>query len=150
MITPDIIVKSDRKTLSLCIMKDGQVVLRAPKRAKDSDLDKFVLEKQDWLKGKLSMIENTHQSYQNVISYKSVLFLGQSYKLVLGDKNKVKLDFQDKTISVSRDLDENRVLRALKSWYKKQARKILEQRTTEISNFPLAAQKAASIPAMLI
>ena len=56
VITPDYIERSNRRTLSLTVMKDGNVVVKAPLKMSDEVINNFVLEKQNWIKEKLSFV----------------------------------------------------------------------------------------------
>ena len=57
VIVPDFIERSNRKTLSLSVMKDGTVCIKAPIHMKDETIERFVQEKQDWIRSKLSFIK---------------------------------------------------------------------------------------------
>ena len=46
MIVPDLIERSNRKTLSLSVMKDGAVCVKAPLNMRNEIIDKFILQKQ--------------------------------------------------------------------------------------------------------
>lgn len=43
------IIRSDRKTVAIQIMPDGNVIVRCPKRMKTSDIRKFVESKSGWI-----------------------------------------------------------------------------------------------------
>ena len=51
---PYTIVRSDRKTVALQIMPDGEVILRCPKRMRSEEIKKFVESKSAWLEKHLS------------------------------------------------------------------------------------------------
>lgn len=46
------IIRTDRKTVAISI-KDGRVILRAPKRLKDKDAEKIIREHEKWISEKL-------------------------------------------------------------------------------------------------
>lgn len=48
------LVRSDRKTLSLCI-KDGELIVRAPRHASLSDIERFVHSHSDWIEKKMAV-----------------------------------------------------------------------------------------------
>ncbi len=52
------IVRSDRRTLSLQIKKDGSLLVRAPKRLAVGDIERFVSEKSAWIEKHLQRICN--------------------------------------------------------------------------------------------
>lgn len=49
MIAPNKIIRSNRKTLSICVTAEGQVIVRAPKQLSLDRIESFVLSKQKWL-----------------------------------------------------------------------------------------------------
>ena len=44
------VIRSDRKTLSLEVTKDGRILVRAPRRLPQHRIDRFVAEHRQWLK----------------------------------------------------------------------------------------------------
>ena len=133
MITPDEIVKSNRKTLSLCVMKDGRVIVRAPSRAKDIDIERFITQKQEWLSEKLSIIENNKNKFGDIISYKKFLFLGQRYTLKYDQTKKIEIGDNNEILIPNR-YDKSKLNKLLRNWYVKQAKEIIKNRSNEISN----------------
>ena len=45
--------RQNRKTLSIVINKNGEVVIKAPLRLPMQEIEKFVLSKSNWIKSKL-------------------------------------------------------------------------------------------------
>jgi predicted metal-dependent hydrolase len=43
------LIRSDRKTCQIQVKADGSVIVRAPKRMPERDIDDFVLEKAEWI-----------------------------------------------------------------------------------------------------
>ncbi len=43
------LIRSDRRTISLQLTREGRVVVRAPRRCSRSDIDEFVESKSDWI-----------------------------------------------------------------------------------------------------
>ena len=76
MITPDYIERSNRKTLSLAVMKDGNIVVKAPLRVKDEVIMHFVEDKQNWIREKLFIVNQTRAKYEDVVSYKKFMLYG--------------------------------------------------------------------------
>ncbi len=52
------VIRSGRRTLSLEITKEAQVLVRAPYRLSRSEIEKFVQEKADWLEKHLKEVKN--------------------------------------------------------------------------------------------
>ena len=133
MIVPDIIQRSNRKTLSLSVMKDGAVVIKAPIFMNDSVINKFVEEKQHWIKEKLKVVQNTNNKFEDIIQYKSFLLYGNKYTLTISDIKKIEVNdnFQ---IVIPNKREQDKVLKYIKNWYKKVAKKILQDRLNFIES----------------
>lgn len=127
MIVPDMIERSNRKTLSLLVLKDGSVVVKAPISMRESTINKFVEDKQGWIKEKLSFVNKTNDKFESVIKYKEFLLYGNRYKLVLTDVKRIEVG-DNFEILVPDKYEKEKILKQLKLWYKKVAKKILQDR----------------------
>ncbi len=127
MIVPDEISRSNRRSISITILKNGNVVVKAPLKMKDEDIYRFVESKQDWIRNKLTIVTATLAKYQDIINYEKVLLYGNKYSLVLANTKKIEIDdnFQ---IIFPRKITQEKRLKYLISWYKKVARSMLENR----------------------
>ena len=133
MIVPDYIERSNRKTLSLTIMKDGAVCVKAPINMRDDLINKFVAEKQDWIKSKLSFINQNRDKFADIISYDKFLIYGNKYSLKYscGKKIQTSNNFE---ILVPQKYSNDKLLKSLKVWYKKAAKEILTNRLKFIAS----------------
>ena len=43
------LIRSDRRTCQIQVKSDGSIIVRAPRKMKDKDIDAFVLEKSEWI-----------------------------------------------------------------------------------------------------
>ena len=59
------IIRSARKTLSIEIDRDGQLVARAPKHMSERQIKKFVSEKSGWIEKHLALFEKARQSAES-------------------------------------------------------------------------------------
>ena len=141
MIVPDEISRSNRRSISITILKNGSVVVKAPLKMKDEDIYRFVESKQDWIRNKLTIVTATLAKYQDIINYEKVLLYGNKYSLVLANTKKIEIDdnFQ---IIFPRKITQEKRLKYLISWYKKVAKSMLENRinflATQFKLFPSA------------
>lgn len=127
MITPDYIEWSKRKTLSLSVMKDGNVVVKAPIGMRNETIYHFVEEKQAWIRDKLFLINKTKVKFDDVVHYQRFLLYGNKYSLILD--NVKKIETNDKfQIIMPQKIEREKILKTLKNWYKKIAKQILEDR----------------------
>ena len=56
------LVRSSRKTLAVEIKGDGQVIVRAPYRTSKREIDRFVIEKADWIEKHLSAVRERQEA----------------------------------------------------------------------------------------
>lgn len=127
MITPDLIERSNRKTLSLFVMKDGNVVVKAPINLEDEVIDRFVSEKQDWIRDKLMLVNKTKLKFEDVMKYKKFLLYGNKYSLLLSDVKKIETNDNFQIVIPGKTEPQN-IIKVLRSWYKKIAKEILQDR----------------------
>lgn len=127
MIVPDEISRSNRRSISITILKNGNVVVKAPLKMKDEDIYRFVESKQDWIKNKLTIVTTTLAKYQDIINYEKVLLYGNKYSLVLANTKKIEIDDNLQIIFPKKIAQEKR-MKYLISWYKKTAKNMLENR----------------------
>ena len=127
MIAPDYIERSNRKTLSLAVMKDGRVVVKAPLSMRDEVINRFVESKQEWIKSKLFLIRKTQTKFDDIVHYQRFMLYGNRYTLHLSDVKKIETndDFQ---IVMPIKTEREKILKNLKTWYKKVAKKVLADR----------------------
>ncbi len=144
MIVPDYIERSNRKTLSLTVLKDGVVLVKAPLSMKDETINKFVEEKQAWIKSKLMLVNSTKDKYDDIIHYQKFMLYGNRYSLVMADVKKIETNdsFQ---ILLPKKTEPEKILKTMKSWYKKVAKKILADRLAFIENRIRLKSKAMKI-----
>lgn len=133
MIIPDYIERSNRKTLSLTVLKDGNVIVKAPISMREETINKFVEEKQDWIKSKLLIVSKTKDKFEDVMKYQKFLLYGNKYSLLLSDVKKIETNDSFQIVVPKKDEPE-KVIKSLKSWYKKVAKQILSDRLSFVEN----------------
>ncbi len=71
------IVKSNRKTISLAINKEGVVIISAPKNTSEEYLKSLLIKKNKWITKHINKITHSNEKYADVISGKQSLVLGK-------------------------------------------------------------------------
>jgi len=127
MIKPDLIIKTNRRSISIIITKEGKVVVRAPKRISADYILNFIKEKEKWIDKKLKLINNTNLKNSKYMNYEEFLFCGSSYKLLFIDKFK-KIELCNNNILCPTIQDRVQLINKIKRWYMKTASKILGER----------------------
>ena len=114
-------------------MKDGNVVVKAPISMRDDVINKFVEAKQDWIRQKLSLINRTNNKFEDIIHYKKFLLYANRYSLLLSDVKKIETNDNFQIVIPSKT-EPDKILKLLKSWYKKIAKRIICDRVEFIQS----------------
>ena len=84
------VIKSSRKTLALEITREGQVVVRAPKWMRQSEIEQFVQEKSDWIRKHLGKVREKQAERESrpaaVLTKEEIQELAQKAVQVLPEK----------------------------------------------------------------
>ncbi|MBQ7352118.1 MAG: M48 family metallopeptidase [Clostridia bacterium] len=131
MITPDLIIRTHRKSLSLTVTKTGELVVHAPKRLSIDEIFKYIKEKEKWINSKQEEIQNRLSINKDVINYNKIQFLGKKYDVV-EMKGIKKIELTSDQLIVPYQY-ENKILR-IKQWFISNAKKILNDRIEFLSN----------------
>lgn len=135
MIKPDYILRSYRKTLCISVNKKGEVVVRAPKKLSIDYINKFLIDKENWIKLKKQQMELLNQQNKSITNYTKLLLLGVEYTRqdVEGIK-KIEWDKSNKKVYIP-ELYENTVfIKKMTNFYIKQSKEILIDRVKYFSN----------------
>ena len=117
MITPQII-RSKRKTLSLSINENADLVVRAPHRASYDEIQKFISEKSVWIDNKQRLIKARLEDNLNQHSSDKCLYLGSLYPLKIDNNSIEPISFNGQMFTIT-NVNKERISLSLKSWYKK-------------------------------
>jgi predicted metal-dependent hydrolase len=120
-----------KKTLSLQVQRDGAVIIHVPFHTPQADIDRFMKEREQWLRRKIleQQAKKNDQQARAFIPGERFLYLGESYVLNLDERADAgkALIFNGREFLLQRHaLHGVRVLFHL--WYQKQARLHLEER----------------------
>lgn len=127
MITPDFIERSNRKTLSLSVLKNGSVVVKAPISMSDSTISKFVEEKQNWIREKLMIVSDNISKFDDVLNYRTFLIFGNKYKIVFADVKRIETSNNFEML-IPKKYEPEKILKNIKQWFKKYAKQVLGNR----------------------
>lgn len=133
MIVPDYIERSKRKTLSLTVLKNGNVIVKAPINMRDEIINRFVEEKQTWIREKLMTIKETQNKFEDIISGNKVMIYGNKYSVLKSDLKQIQTS--DKfELFVPNKYEGEKQSKAIATWLKKLAKKVLSERLAFIEN----------------
>lgn len=127
------IKRSKRRTITLEVKSNAEIVIRAPFRVSDSVIDGLVQKRKDWIAEKLNLVKkrNSNKITKKYIEGEHFLFFGKDYELkfIKNQKEKIVFDndiyIKEKYFSKSKDI--------LLNWYKQEALKYYISRAGELS-----------------
>ena len=122
------IIRSKRRTLTIEIDKNANVIVRAPLRMSQANIAEFLQEKEKWI---LRTRQNMQTKYAHIkpkqyTHGEKFLYLGRQYPLLINSSLKKPLCFTDYfELSHAHQTNANQ---HFERWYKKQAREIINER----------------------
>jgi len=124
------LIRSKRKTLSLIIDGNAELIVRAPAKMSLYEIEAFIKKKQKWICAKQQEISDINQRYEKVKteSGSHIPYLGLMCTIVKSDTTEIYM--YDSKIFINHSTD----IKELIKWMKKSALKLLEKRTEIFSN----------------
>ena len=127
------LIAQERKTLSLTVRPDLQIIVKAPNNTSDDKIEEFFKRKWSWLEKQLEFfrqfqVSKTQKSY---VSGESFLYLGRQYKLIVKKAGDDRLSLQQGrlylyTTGKVRDGKKNKKI--IEHWYRQRASCIFDER----------------------
>ena len=128
----DKLTRSKRKTIALIIERDGTLTVRAPMRAPNDLIQKFIQEKADWItRTREKLKEFAPREPRKFTDGESFLFLGSSFDLKLVKPQRPSLQFEH-GFTLSQTMQAN-AERLFTRWYKEQAQAVMTERVQHYS-----------------
>ena len=113
--TPHKIIKSKRRTLSLSINENAELIVRAPNQISNKRIEEFIIEKSKWINKNKNLMQSRINEMND--SDNDYLFLGNIYPLIKVYENPNKIDFNGTEFITSIE-NQDKFKSSLKSWYK--------------------------------
>jgi len=135
MVQPSSIIRSKRKTLSITITKNGEVVVKAPLKISDTKIYEFVNSKEKWICEKLASVQKNIAEFDDVIKYDKLLVFGDKYKPIYAYVRKIDIDDYGKILIPRKYATPDKVYRATKNWYKNLAKDFVLQRVNKLAEY---------------
>ena len=112
---PHKIIKSKRRTLSLSINENAELIVRAPNQISNKQIEEFIIEKSKWINKNKNLMQSRINEMND--SDSDYLFLGNIYPLIKVNENPNKIDFNGTEFITSIE-NQDKFKASLKSWYK--------------------------------
>lgn len=120
------IIRSKRKSLSLTVDRNGEVLVRAPLRVPNSAIDRFVEEKKAWIartRRRIAEFDASHPP-MSISEGGNLMFMGRYYGVVRTDS--VDIAISGNTIRIPRHYDGSKVV----AWMKAEASHVIGERVS--------------------
>jgi predicted metal-dependent hydrolase len=125
------IIRSKRKTLSLQINQDAELIIRAPLRLPEKDIQAFVVEKSSWISKRQEEVEFRVSQKYHFEDGEMFLYLGNTYPLTISS-SKNSLSFNGEVFELNADCTDAST--AFRRWCKQQFRDIALPRVDYFAN----------------
>jgi predicted metal-dependent hydrolase len=125
----DQIIRSDRRTVAIIVHGDGRVTVRAPRRATQAEIERFVLEKQSWIEAKLEEVRRraSQRPARAFTGGESLPYLGRLYPLEIVPQARPALRFTGDRFLLAQSA-QTRARETFTAWYRARAREVIEER----------------------
>ena len=128
---PNKIIRSKRKTLSLTINENAELIIRAPKRLSIEKIQDFINEKENWINRKKRLIENQIKDVTS--NHNKLLYLGNLFPINLEQNASKELFFTGEEF-IANSIEPNSMSLSIKKWYKNKFKEIALPRVAYFAN----------------
>jgi len=130
------IIFSGRRSISIVISPDHSVVVRVPYGMSLKTIEKFVREKEEWIKKHTERISETIQLNQGkkYVTGEKYLFMGRELTLQISNELFPSINQIENKLEVVTDGKVGRVKMLIERWYIKKAEEIFSTKLKEILN----------------
>lgn len=131
------LIKQDRKTLSLTVTPDFQIILKCPKKTDPEKIKNFLQKKWFWLEKQLSFFKKYQRKIykKEYISGEGYLYLGRQYKLIVkkGEDDSVLATRGQLTVCTTRAISNSQHNKKLiNGWFKDKTGTVFQSRFKEM------------------
>ena len=128
---PNKIIRSKRKTLSLTINENAELIVRAPKRLSIEKIQDFINEKENWINRKKRLIENQIKDVTS--NHNKLLYLGNLFPINLEQNSSKELFFTGEEF-IANSIEPDSLSLSIKKWYKNKFKEIALPRVAYFAN----------------
>ncbi len=118
---PDQVIRTKRKTLSISINENAELIVRAPRRISDAKIQDFINAKRSWIIKNQNTIKSRLHSILN--DHNSLLYLGEVFPVKKNTAYPKKLSFDGIEFTTNIEDQEDMNL-TLKAWYKNKFKEV--------------------------
>lgn len=122
----DHIFRSKRRTISIQVLEDASLLVRAPNRVPQVVIQDFVESRENWILKQKHLAASRRSAPHQFSAGEGFLFLGTSYPLLLVDHQRERLHFNQAFHLMEKDLPAARQI--FTNWYRLQAAQVFKER----------------------
>ena len=128
---PNKIIRSKRKTLSLTINENAELIIRAPKRLSIEKIQDFINEKENWINRKKRLIEDQIKDVAS--NDNKLLYLGALFPINVEQNASKELFFTGEEF-IANSIEPDSLSLSIKKWYKNKFKEIALPRVAYFAN----------------
>ncbi len=146
MITIDQLIRTKRRTISIQISSNGELIVRAPTRCSYAQIEKVVQDRIGWIRVHQERILKNNAINSNIISYREVMFLGVTKPIIFDSKTK-KIEYHETHFTINEKYAENipKIKKLVIGFMVEQAQEILINRVNYFANLMQLLPQSLSI-----
>ena len=122
---------SNRKSLAVTVSATGEIIVKSPVGCPMSIIEKFLIDKKSWIESKLNKSNRMQEKFADIINYKKLLVLGNSYFGYSSSKFK-NIVLEEDRILIPSSIKHERLHKKIIKWYQNYADNFLIPRTAKI------------------
>lgn len=128
MIQIDQIIRTKRKSIALIVQRDGSLVVRAPLRASEKQIQAFVTKKEGWIQSKQKLVKSVYPPFvpREYVNGEGFWYLGKIHKLEIVETQRPAVYLNGNFRLAQKAL--SRAESAFVRWYKSQALQVITER----------------------
>lgn len=123
------IIRSKRRTMSLHVMPDARLVVRAPRYVPEWEIRRFIQDKLDWILKKQKQARETYRPpvERRFASGEEILFRGERIPLAVAPGLRLRLELRDGAFHL-RENAAPKARRLFLAWFRERAAEVIAQR----------------------
>ncbi len=122
------IIRQDRRTISIQITDQATIIIKAPRHAKQADIDHTLATHMRWINDRLTRAEERKKwTNRKFVDGEKFLFLGKLYDLAITENQTHPLVFKDNKFLLSKKY-QYKAREIFENWYRRQASELFYKR----------------------
>ncbi|MBI5933840.1 MAG: M48 family metallopeptidase [Chloroflexi bacterium] len=128
MIPIDQLIRTKRKSIALIVQRDGSLIVRAPLRASEKQIQAFVTKKASWILSKQKLVKAVYPPFvpREYVNGEGFWYLGKIHKLEIVETQRPAVYLNGNFRLAQKAL--SRAEGAFIKWYKSQALQVITER----------------------